>query len=301
MLTRLTTAAAAAAVSLAAALPGAATAEDKPVGVATEWQLGLQAPATPVAEDLVFMHDWILMPIITIITLFVLGLLVYVIWRFSEKNNPQPSTVTHNTTLEVVWTAVPVLILVIIAIPSFRLLYKADVLPTGAGSIPAAEMTLKVIGRQWYWSYEYPDHGDIAFDSYMIAEEDLQPGQHRLLEVDERVVVPADTTIRVLMTASDVLHNWAIPAFAMKTDTVPGRTNEAWIHVDEPGVYYGQCSELCGVGHAYMPIVVEVVPKERFAAWVGEKQALMRGDDPKTRTAAADGETAARPAAGIDG
>lgn len=289
MLNRLWTATTAAVLGLAAFAPLGASAQERADSFATDWQLGLQKAATPVMEDLSFLHDVVLMPIITVITLFVLGLLIYVMWRFSEKNNPEPSRTTHNTTLEIIWTAVPVLILVVIAIPSFRLLYKADTLPTGANGVPAPEMTLKVIGRQWYWSYVYPDHGDIEFDSYMIPEADLKPGQLRLLEVDNRVVVPEDTTVRVLLTASDVLHNWAVPAFGQKTDTVTGRTNESWFYVDEPGVYRGQCSELCGVGHAYMPIVVEVVTKDEFEAWVGQKQAEMRGEAPKTDTADAPG------------
>ena len=247
-----------------------------------DWQLGFVEPVTPVMEDLVFMHDKLLMPIITVITLLVLGLLLYVMWRFSEKRNPEPSKTTHNTLLEIIWTTVPVLILVIIAIPSFQLLYKADVTPTGAGDIPAPEMTLKIIGRQWYWSYEYPDHDDITFDSIMIPESELKPGQLRLLEVDERMIVPVNTTVRLLITSSDVLHNWAMPAFGIKTDTVPGRINETWFHVTKTGVYRGQCSELCGIGHAYMPIVVEVVPKPVFEAWVGQMQAKMPSEKDPT-------------------
>src|SRR5690606_12848505 len=182
------------------------------------------------------------------------------------KRNPEPSRTTHNTLVEVLWTVVPVVILVGIAIPSFKLLYYLD-------RVEEADMTIKVIGRQWYWTYEYPDHGNFAFDSNMIPEDQIQPGQLRLLEVDNRIVLPVDTNVRILVTASDVLHSFAVPAFGIKKDAVPGRINETWVRVDREGVYYGQCSELCGVNHAYMPIAVEVVSKERFAEWVEKAQA----------------------------
>ncbi len=232
--------------------------------MAVPWQLGMQEAATPVAQQIHDLHN-LLLVIITAITLFVLGLLIYVVVRFNAKANPTPSRTTHNTTIEVLWTVVPVLILVGIAIPSFRLLYYQD-------RHPAPDMTLKVTGHQWYWSYEYPDHGNIAFDSLMIPEDQLKPGQPRLLEVDNRVVVPVDTNIRVLLTAADVLHAWAVPAFGIKTDTVPGRLNETWFRVERPGVYYGQCSELCGVNHGFMPIAVEAVSKAEFEKWVESRK-----------------------------
>ena len=199
--------------------------------------------------------------ITTLIVLFVLGLLLYVMVRFRAGRNPVLSKTTHNTLVEMLWTVIPVVILVIVAIPSFRLIYFADV-------VPQAEMTLKVVGHQWYWSYAYPDHGDIAFDSVMIADEDLAPEQPRLLSVDNRVLLPVDTTVRIILTADDVLHSWAVPAFGVKMDTVPGRLNETWVRIERAGVYYGQCSELCGVNHGFMPIVVEAVSKESFARWV---------------------------------
>jgi cytochrome c oxidase subunit 2 len=165
--------------------------------------------------------------------------------------------------LEVIWTALPVVILVGIAIPSFRLLYHADVLPQ-------AEMTVKAVGHQWYWSYEYPDHGGFGFDSVMVPDNEIKQGQLRLLEVDNRIVLPVDTTIRIVTTSVDVLHAWAVPALGLKTDSVPGRLNEMWVKIEKPGMYYGQCSELCGNNHGFMPIQVEAVSKEQFARWIEE-------------------------------
>jgi cytochrome c oxidase subunit 2 len=205
--------------------------------------------------------------IITVITVFVLGLLLYVMWRFSEKRNPTPSKTTHNTVIEVVWTVVPVLILVYIAFKSFPLLYFTDV-------TPEPDMTIKAVGHQWFWSYEYPDNGNFTFDAYMIQDADIDPskGQIRLLSADNNVVVPIDTTIKVLLAAEDVIHAFAMPAFGVKEDAVPGRLNETWFKATKEGVYYGQCSELCGNGHAYMPIVIEVVSKAKFDEWVKEAQ-----------------------------
>ncbi len=249
-------------------------------GVPRPWGLGLQEPATTQAQQLNSFHD-LLVVIITSITLFVLALLIYVVIRFRASRNPTPSRTAHNTLVEVIWTVVPVIILVVIAIPSFRLLYYLD-------RAHDPEMTLKIIGRQWYWTYEYPDHGNFAFDSTMIPDEEIQPGQHRLLEVDNRIVLPVDTDIRLLITASDVLHSWAVPAFAVKMDSIPGRTNETWIRIEREGVYYGQCSELCGVGHAYMPIAVEAVSKERFEEWVQEaQQKFARAEEPAPRVVTA--------------
>jgi len=186
--------------------------------------------------------------------------------RFNEKANPTPTKTSHNTALEVIWTIVPIIILVAIAVPSFKLLYFMD--KTGK-----PEMTLKVTGSQWYWSYEYPDFGKIAFDSQIIPDADLKPGQKRLLEVDNRVVVPVDTNIRVLVTANTVIHAWAVPALGIKIDSVPGRMNETWMRVIRPGVYYGQCSELCGINHGFMPIAVEAVSKADFKKWLGKAKA----------------------------
>ena len=224
------------------------------------WQLGFQEAASPVMVLIESFHDFMLIIIISI-GAFVTALLIYVALKFNEKANPVPTKTTHHTILEVVWTVVPILILVVIAIPSFKLLYYMDKTTT-------PEMTLKVTGSQWYWSYEYPDHGKIAFDSQMIPDNELKPGQLRLLEVDNRVVVPVDTNIRVLLTSNAVIHAWAVPAFGIKIDTVPGRMNETWMRVIKPGVYYGQCSELCGINHGFMPIAVQAVSKADFAKWV---------------------------------
>lgn len=242
------------------------------------WQLGLQPAGSPLMERVINFHN-LMMVIITLICVLVLALLLYTGFRFRAAKNPRPSKRTHNTVLEVVWTAVPVLILVIIAIPSFRLLYYADV-------IPDTDMTIKAIGRQWYWTYEYPDHDNFTFDAFMIRDEDLEPGMQRLLETDNRVVLPARTNIKVQVTASDVLHSWAMPSLGVKIDAVPGRLNEIWIHINEPGVYYGQCSELCGVLHGFMPITIEAVEPEEFVAWVEEAKTMFaRVDDPGTRVA----------------
>ncbi|MDX6751096.1 cytochrome c oxidase subunit II [Geminicoccaceae bacterium 1502E] len=244
------------------------------------WQLGLQPAHSPIMERVTSFHD-LLLWICVLISVFVLALLIYVAVRFREDRNPVPSKRTHNTLLEVVWTAVPVLILVIMAVPSFKLLYFQEVQPK-------TEMTIKAIGRQWYWSYEYPDHGNFAFDATMIADEDLQPGQLRLLETDNRVVVPAGVNIRVQVTASDVLHSWAMPSLGVKVDAVPGRLNELWINIDQPGTYYGQCSELCGVYHGFMPITIEALPADQFEAWVQEAQQKFAAvDAPAYRLAAA--------------
>lgn len=247
---------------LGAATPGWA----ETVGAAEPWQMGLQAAASPVKAEMVSFHN-LLMVIITGIVIFVTMLLGYVMVRYNAKANPTPSQNSHNTLVEVLWTVVPVIILIVIAVPSFRLLYLAD-------RIENADMTIKVTGRQWYWDYEYPDH-EIVFSSFMIPDEELQPGQRRLLDVDNRVVLPVDTNIRIHITAGDVLHSWAVPALGIKTDAVPGRLNETWVRIEEPGVYYGMCSELCGVNHGFMPIAVEAVSKEDFEGWVETQQAAL--------------------------
>lgn len=229
------------------------------------WQMGFQPAASPVMEGIDSFND-LLFVIITAIAVFVFALLAYVMIRFSAKRNPAPSKTTHNTVLEVVWTVVPTIILIVIAVPSFKLLYYMD-------KVEEAEMTLKAIGSQWYWTYEYPDYDDLTFDAVMVADEELGEGQLRLLETDNRVVLPVDTTIRLLTTANDVIHAWAVPAFGIKIDAVPGRLNETWFRIEREGVYYGQCSELCGAYHGYMPIAIEAVSKEAFAAWIEEAKA----------------------------
>lgn len=246
---------------------GPAALADQPVN----WGLGLLPAASPVMEDIQSFHN-LLLWIITLITIFVLALMVYVMVRFRRSANPNPSNFTHNTTVEVLWTVIPVIILVIIAVPSFKLLYKAD-------SIAEPEMTLKVTGNQWYWSYEYPDHGSFTFDSNLLPESELQEGDIRQMSVDNKVVLPVDTDIRIQVTAADVLHNWAMPNFGIKIDTVPGRLLETWVRITKEGTYYGQCSELCGVRHAFMPIEVVAVSKEEFQAWVTKAQAKFGAPD----------------------
>jgi cytochrome c oxidase subunit II len=246
-------------------LGDAAVAQDPIVGGApTAWQLNFQAPASPVAEMIVSLHDLLLF-ITVAISAFVLVLMAYACIRYRASRHPVPSRRTHNSVLEIAWTAIPVLILVVIAIPSFKLLYFMD-------RVVDPEMTLKAIGRQWYWSYEYPDHGNFTFDAYMIAEQDLTEDQLRLYDVDNPVVLPVDTDIRLLTTASDVIHAWAMPALGVKMDAVPGKINETWLRINEPGVYYGQCSELCGDYHAFMPIKIEALSKEDFEAWTKKAQ-----------------------------
>jgi cytochrome c oxidase subunit 2 len=235
--------------------------------------MGMQPSASPVKHLMTSFND-LLTIIITLIVIFVAALMAYCIVRFDAKKNPVPSKTSHHTVLEVAWTVVPVIILIVIAVPSFKLLYAAE-------RIPEAEMTVKVTGRQWYWDYEYPDHGNIAFSSYMVPESEIKPGQRRLLEVDNRVVVPVNTTVRLMVTAGDVIHSWAMPAFGIKRDGVPGRINESWFKAEREGVYYGQCSEICGTNHAYMPIAVEVVSREAFDAWVAKAKTAFA---PKDRT-----------------
>ncbi len=224
------------------------------------WQIDFQTPVTPVMEKIRDLHN-VLMYVMTAVVLLVVYLLGYVCYKFSAKRNPIPQNFSHNVALEIFWTIIPVIILIIIAVPSFRTLYYAE-------KVQDAEMTVKVVGYQWYWHYQYPDHGNFEYDSYMINDKDIKQNQIRLLEVDNRIVIPVDTTVRFLITAGDVIHSFAVPAFGVKTDAVPGRVNETWIKVNKPGVYYGQCSELCGVNHAFMPIAVEVVSKEEFSEWI---------------------------------
>ncbi len=224
------------------------------------WQLGMQAPASEVKDRINSLHD-LLLVIITVITLFVLALLVYVMVRFRASAHPTPTRTTHNTMIEILWTVLPVVILVVIAIPSFKLLYFED-------KAPDAKMTLKVTGHQWYWSYEYPDNGGLQFDSYLIQESDLKPGQKRLLEVDNRVVLPVKTDVRVLVNGTDVMHSFFITSLGVQIYAVPGRVNETWVNIDRPGVYYGECNQICGTNHAYMPIAIEAVSKEDFDKWL---------------------------------
>jgi cytochrome c oxidase subunit 2 len=245
---------------------------ESPLGAPVQWGVGLQPAGGPVKESI---HDFntLVLWIIIAITIFVMVLLAYCMWRFREKANPTPSTTSHNTTLEIAWTVVPVLILVVIAIPSFRLIYYQD-------RARDADLTINVQGRQWYWNYTYPDHGNFAFDSRPIANEDLQPGQLRNLAVDEPLVIPVGANVRVLTTGQDVIHSFFVPSLGVQKYTIPGRTLETWFRADQAGVYYGQCNQICGVNHWFMPIMVQAVPAAEFEAWV---------EQARGRFAAADG------------
>jgi cytochrome c oxidase subunit 2 len=223
------------------------------------WQMDFQTPATPTMEKIYSLY-YFMLALLGVIFFFVVVLMVYVLVRFRAKVGRVPSLTSHNVWIEILWTAIPVVLLTIIAIPTFKIIYFAN-------EVPEAEFTLKVVGRQWYWTYEYPDH-QISFDSYMILDKDLKPGQKRLLDVDNRIMIPQDTVVRIQVTGADVIHSFAVPAFGVKIDAIPGRVNETWIKVKNVGVYYGQCSELCGASHAFMPIAVEVVSRKDFNDWL---------------------------------
>jgi len=255
---------------VAQTVPGAGTRPVTGVGQ-PDGRMSVQDQYSPIGEEAAWFHNSILMPVITAISIFVLILLLYVIVRYRRRAHPVPSRTTHNTLLEVIWTLVPVIILVVIAVPSIKLLANQY-------SPPQADLTVKAIGNQWYWSYQYPDHGDFEITSNMLSDEDAKArGEPRLLGVDERMVVPAGATVKVIVTSNDVILAVGVPAFWVKIDAVPGRLNETWFKADKPGVYYGQCYELCGARHAYMPIAVEVVEPARFAAWVASKGGTMPG------------------------
>jgi cytochrome c oxidase subunit II len=253
---------------------------DPSIGQPIEGKIGLQPQVTKLGQQAAWMHDLILVPVMAVISLLVLGLLLFVMARYRRAANPTSSKTSHNTVIEVIWTLVPVLILVGIAVPSISLL-AAQFKPA-----PANAITLKAIGNQWFWSYEYPDYG-VSFDANMLSDEDAKAaGEPRLLAVDNRVVLPVNTPIKLVTIGNDVIHSWAVPAFWIKMDSVPGRLNETTFTVEKKGVYYGQCSELCGDRHGFMPIGVEVVSKEDFASWVRAKGGKMPGDAAATPAAA---------------
>lgn len=232
------------------------------------WQIGFQDPATPVMQGIIDLHHDICF-FMLVIAVFVLWMLTRTLYHFHETKNPIPEKIIHGTTIEIAWTVTPSLILILIAIPSFALLYSID-------EVVDPAVTIKAIGHQWYWSYEYSDYNQsdesaISFDSYMIPEDELELGQFRLLEVDNRIVLPVNTHIRVIITAADVLHSWAVPSLGIKCDAVPGRLNQTPLFIKREGVFYGQCSELCGANHAFMPIVVEAVSLENYINWVSNK------------------------------
>jgi cytochrome c oxidase subunit 2 len=258
-------------LGLLALSPAPAFANGGPVSGQTEFQQAV----TPIAHELEFFHNWILLPIISSICLLVLGLLIYVVFRFNENANPAPARTTHHPALEVAWTVTPVMILVVIAIPSFRLLTHQLV-------VPPAEMTIKATGKQWYWTYSYPADlgGGFEFDSTMIPEADLKPGDIRLLSVDNEAVVPIGKVVHVQVTAADVIHAFTVPSFGVRIDAIPGRLNETWFKAEREGIYYGQCSKLCGKDHSDMPIAIRVVSEENYADWLIEarkKFASMNG------------------------
>ncbi|HUH23904.1 MAG TPA: cytochrome c oxidase subunit II, partial [Brevundimonas sp.] len=277
-----------AATALAAFVAAPAWAQDL-LGQPTPGGINLQPAAAPLKHEAIFFHDWVLMPVITIITLLVLGLLIWIAVRYNKRANPVPAKWSHNTIIEVIWTVVPVLILVGISLFSFRLLFAYH-------DMPDPDLTVKVTGNQWNWAYEYPDQGVAEYISNMLPEDKAPPHLYRLA-ADEPMVVPVGKTVRLLVTASDVIHAVALPAFGLKTDAVPGRVNETWFNAEKTGVYYGQCSELCGVDHAFMPMQINVVTEAEFAAWVASKGGSMTK---KADEAAAAAATAAAPAAVVD-
>ena len=238
-----------------------------------DWQLGFQSSASKSMSDIVWFHDYMLLPIITGITAFVLFLLLYTCIRYRASKNKVASTTSHNTIIEVLWTLIPCLILIVMAVPSFKVLYSQD-------TIPKADVTIKAIGYQWYWGYEYPDE-NIIFDSYMVEEKDLKENQPRLLTVDNEVYVPVNKVVKVMITANDVLHAWALPSFGVKRDAVPGRINETWFKAERTGTFYGQCSELCGIKHAFMPITVNVVTDEEYKEWLEKAKIEFAKEDLK--------------------
>ena len=262
---------------------------EQPLGLAVDGQMNLQGAVTPIMDSIIAFHDGVLMWIISAIVLLVTLILIYIMLRYNAKVNPTPSKTTHNTMIEIVWTVTPIIILIVIAIPSFGVLADQQTIPDGnrkyLGSnifsygeveLPAPELTIKATGVQWNWDYDYMDYEGADYSSFMLNDEErlaLKPNEPRLLTADYDLVVPVDTTVRVQVTASDVIHSFAVPSFGIKVDAVPGRLNETWFNARRTGMYYGQCSELCGKDHAFMPISVRVVSKEEFAKWIAAVQA----------------------------
>ncbi|HEY2136888.1 MAG TPA: cytochrome c oxidase subunit II [Xanthobacteraceae bacterium] len=260
------------------------------LGQPSDWQIGPQESATPVMDDIVKFHNFLLV-VITVITVFVLALLVTVMVKFNARANPTPSRTTHNTLLEVAWTIVPIIILATIVVPSFRILFFQL-------NTPPADITVKATGKQWFWSYSYPDNGKFEFDSLMLSDKerkkltdkDPKADVPRLLSVDNELVVPVNKYVRVLVTGADVIHAFAVPSFGVKIDAIPGRLNETWFKAEREGMYYGQCSELCGKDHAFMPIAVRVVSNEAFLAWIEQAKKKYAREDVPTTVAVAAGE-----------
>ena len=253
------------------------------LGQPSPWELGLQQSASPVMDDIVWFHNYLLW-LIAAIALFVLVLLATVTVKFNARANPVPSRTTHNTFIEIIWTVVPVLILVAVAVPSFRLLFYEL-------KVPAADLTVKVTGKQWFWSYSYPD-SKFEFDSLMVQDKDIKPGQLRLLSVDNEMVVPVNKVVHVLITGADVIHSFSVPSFGIKIDAIPGRLNETWFKAEREGVYYGQCSKICGGNHAFMPIAVHVVSEKDYTAWLDQAKKKYADDNVASPNAVAAAEPA---------
>ena len=251
------------------------------LGQPSPWELGLQQSASPVMDDIVWFHNYLLW-LIAAIALFVLVLLAIVTVKFNARANPVPSRTTHNTFIEIIWTVVPVLILVAVAVPSFRLLFYEL-------KVPAADLTVKVTGKQWFWSYSYPD-SKFEFDSLMVQDKDIKPGQLRLLSVDNEMVVPVNKVVHVLVTGADVIHSFSVPSFGIKIDAIPGRLNETWFKAEREGMYYGQCSQLCGRDHAFMPIAVRVVSEKDYTAWLDQAKKKYADDNVPSPNAVAAAE-----------
>ncbi len=244
------------------------------VGAPRPWEMGMQQAFGPLKQQQIDLHNLVLV-IITLITLFVAGLLGWVMWRYNAKSNPVPSRTAHHTVLEIAWTVIPVLILVVMAIPSFRLIYYED-------RTRDADLTVKVTGHQWYWEYTYPDKNNLDFSSYIIPDDQLKPGQLRLLTVDNELVVPVGKNIRVLQTSTDVIHSWFVPALGVQRYAIPGRTIETWFRADTAGTFYGECNQICGTNHSRMPIVVRAVSPQEFDAWVAEAKTKFSDAAPAT-------------------
>ncbi len=263
-------------VGLATMLLGGGAFADQP----HPWQLGMQDPATPITERIQHFHNELLI-IIFVISLFVFGLLLWIMIKFNARAHPVPTRTTHNTFIEFLWTVGPVLILVMIAIPSFKLMYYMD-------RVPDSKMTIKITGHQWYWEYAYPDNGNFSFNSNVIADKDLKPGDKRLLDVDNPLVIPVGTTIRLQVAGTDVIHSWFMPSFGVQEYAVVGRLNEAWVSVNNVGTYYGECNQICGVNHAMMPIKVVVMKQADFDKWVAQaKTAFAAPGEDTTKVATA--------------
>jgi len=258
-------------------LPGGGTAMAQ---APRPWEMGMQAASSPVQERINDLHNMVLV-IVTLITIFVAGLLIWVMYRYNAAKNPVPSQTSHNTIIEVAWTVIPVLILVVMAIPSFRLIYYQD-------RTPDPDLTIKVTAHQWYWEYTYPDNGDISIESRYIRDEDLKPGQLRLLDVDNQMIIPVGKKIRILTASTDVIHSFFIPSLGVQRYAIPGRTIETWLSADKPGVYYGQCNQICGTDHSRMPIAIKAVSEQDYNAWVAQaKKSADAGPATGTRMAEA--------------